>query len=85
MGTTAGQFVEELASRHRVLVIGGPAVIAHGFNRPTMDGDWRTCEAALTNPDSAVTEIATAYLREFAADGDPFSQALRANAPVPPA
>lgn len=39
MGTTAGKFVEELASRHRVLVIGGLAVIAHGLNRPTMDAD----------------------------------------------
>jgi hypothetical protein len=26
--------------------------------------DWRTCEAALTNPDSAVAEIAMGYLRE---------------------
>ncbi len=47
--------------------------------------DWRTCEAALSNPNSAVTELAMDYLREFAADGDPFSQALLANAPVPPA
>lgn len=39
MGTTAGQFIEALASRHRVLVIGGLAVIAHGFNRPTKDAD----------------------------------------------
>jgi hypothetical protein len=46
--------------------------------------DWRTCEAALINPDPAVTELAMSYLREFAADGDPFSQALLANAPVPP-
>lgn len=39
MGTTAGQFIATLASEHRVLVIGGLAVIAHGFNRPTMDAD----------------------------------------------
>jgi len=39
MGATAGQFIEKLASRHRVLVIGGLAVIAHGLNRPTMDAD----------------------------------------------
>lgn len=45
--------------------------------------DWRTCETALSNPDSAVREIALGYLREFAADGDPFSQAILANAPVP--
>ncbi len=47
--------------------------------------DWRTCQAALTNPDPEVTELAMSYLREFAADGDPFSQALLANTPVPPA
>ena len=47
--------------------------------------DWRTCEVALTHPDSAVKELAMGYLREFAADGDPFSQALLAHAPVPPA
>lgn len=39
MVTTAGQFIETLAERHRVLVIGGLAVIAHGFNRPTKDAD----------------------------------------------
>ncbi len=39
MGTTAGQFITALASEYRVLVIGGLAVIAHGFNRPTKDAD----------------------------------------------
>jgi hypothetical protein len=39
MGPTSGQFVAELASQQRVLVIGGLAVIAHGLNRPTMDAD----------------------------------------------
>jgi hypothetical protein len=39
MVTTAGQFIETLAARQRVLVIGGLAVIAHGFNRPTKDAD----------------------------------------------
>jgi hypothetical protein len=71
MGTTAGQFISTLTENHDIIVIGGLAVIAHGFNRPALDGDWRTCEAAPTIPDSAVTEIATGYLREFAADGDP--------------
>ena len=47
--------------------------------------DWRTCEVAINHPDFAVRELAMGYLREFAADGDPFSQALLANAPVPPA
>ncbi len=39
MGTTTGQFIAALADSHRVLVIGGLAVIAHGFNRPTKDAD----------------------------------------------
>ncbi len=47
--------------------------------------DWRTCEAALLNPDPGVRELALTYLREFAADGDPFSQAILAATPIPPA
>lgn len=39
MGTTTGKFITALAAEHRVLVIGGLAVIAHGFNRPTKDAD----------------------------------------------
>jgi len=39
MVATTGEFITALTSRHRVLVIGGLAVIAHGFNRPTMDAD----------------------------------------------
>jgi len=39
MVTPAGQFIAALANQHRVLVIGGLAVIAHGFNRPTKDAD----------------------------------------------
>jgi hypothetical protein len=39
MGTSTGEFIAALAAEHRVLVIGGLAVIAHGFNRPTKDAD----------------------------------------------
>lgn len=39
MGTTAGEFITALAVDYRVMVIGGLAVIAHGFNRPTKDAD----------------------------------------------
>ena len=39
MGTTTGEFVATLARERRVLVIGGLAVIAHGYNRPTKDAD----------------------------------------------
>lgn len=39
MGTSTGEFIAALAAENRVLVIGGLAVIAHGFNRPTKDAD----------------------------------------------
>jgi len=39
MGTPTDQFIRTLTSRHRVIVLGGLAVIAHGFNRPTKDAD----------------------------------------------
>ncbi len=32
-------FVRELARRHRVLMLGGMAIIAHGLSRPTKDSD----------------------------------------------
>lgn len=32
-------FTRELASRHRVILLGGMAIIAHGFSRPTKDSD----------------------------------------------
>ncbi len=140
MGTKAGEFIVALTERHDVIVIGGLAVIAHGFNRPTKDADiwldpidlaiskdltnrekdghdirfleskvrsrwiellptatsgeaeallerfvdWQTCEAALRNPDAAVREMALDFLREFAAEGDPFSQAILDDRMIPP-
>jgi hypothetical protein len=39
MGATAGEFIQELTRDHDVIVIGGLAIIAHGFNRPTKDAD----------------------------------------------
>jgi hypothetical protein len=45
--------------------------------------DWRTCQAALKNPDSQVQSLAMDYLREMAAEGDPFSQAILENRPIP--
>lgn len=168
MGTKTGEFIAALTGRHDVIVIGGLAVIAHGFNRPTKDADiwldpmessaawaavvegvcagfddisihtlpgwrrvsgqeitnrekdghdirfleskvrskwiellpaatkaeaeallerfvdWQTCEAALRNPDAAVREIALRFLSEFAAEGDPFSQAILDGRTIPP-
>lgn len=45
--------------------------------------DWRTCQSALLNPHPEVREMALGYLREFAADGDPFSQALLDERDIP--
>jgi hypothetical protein len=45
--------------------------------------DWRTCQAALQNPNAQVREMALKYLHEFAADGDPFSQAVLEQREVP--
>lgn len=39
METPTDQFVRTLTRRHRVIVLGGLAVIAHGFSRSTFDGD----------------------------------------------
>jgi hypothetical protein len=39
MGTPIDRFVRLLTSRHRVIVLGGLAVIAHGLSRSTYDGD----------------------------------------------
>lgn len=38
-GISTDDFVRELARRHRVLMLGGMAIIAHGFSRPTKDSD----------------------------------------------
>lgn len=39
MGTPTDTFVRKLTRGHRVIVLGGLAVIGHGLSRPTMDGD----------------------------------------------
>ncbi len=39
MAATLQQFLGRAATRQRVVVIGGLAVIAHGLSRPTKDGD----------------------------------------------
>jgi hypothetical protein len=39
MGTQTTDFIRALAIEHRIIVIGGLAVIAHGYNRPTKDAD----------------------------------------------
>jgi len=39
MDTPTDHFVRQLTRRHRVVVLGGLAVIAHGFSRSTYDGD----------------------------------------------
>ena len=45
--------------------------------------DWEVLSVALDHPSPEVRELALAHLREFAAEGDPFSQAILAGRPVP--
>jgi hypothetical protein len=87
METPTDNFIRDLTQRHRVIVLGGLAVIAHGFSRSTYDEDiwldpmgssteWQVRLPALQNPSPEVRELAMTHLREFAAAGDPFSQAI---------
>ena len=69
----ADVFIDELAARGRVLVLGGLAVIAHGLTRSTRDADHETCKAALANPHDGVRRLAVSTLRRFAEDGAPFA------------
>jgi hypothetical protein len=45
--------------------------------------DWEVLTVALEHPAAEVRELALAHLREFAAEGDPFSQAILAGLPLP--
>ena len=91
MGAKANDFITRLASTHRVVTIGGLAVIAHGRNRPTKDADvwlepfsspheWADhlclfCEKFLG--------LTLRCLQEMAAEGDPFCQAILKKRPIP--
>ncbi len=45
--------------------------------------DWQVCEHALENPSHSVRNYALHCLKEMAREGDPFSQALLENRPIP--
>ena len=45
--------------------------------------DWEVLSVAMSHPAPEVRELALEHLREFAAEGDPFSQAILAGRPVP--
>ncbi|MCF7675983.1 MAG: hypothetical protein K9N23_09215 [Akkermansiaceae bacterium] len=45
--------------------------------------DWEVLSVALDHSEPEVRELALSHLREFAAEGDPFSQAILAGRPVP--
>jgi len=45
--------------------------------------EWQVLVAALENPSDEVRELAMTHLREFAAAGDPFSQAILAGREIP--
>ena len=45
--------------------------------------DWEVLTVALEHPAEEIRELARTHLREFAAEGDPFSQAILAGRPIP--
>lgn len=45
--------------------------------------DWEVLSVALNHPAPEIRELTLSHLREFAAEGDPFSQAILAGRPVP--
>lgn len=45
--------------------------------------EWQVLQSALENPDAEVRELAMTHLREFAAAGDPFSQAILEGREIP--
>ena len=62
MAATLQQFLARSATRQRVVVLGGLAIIAHGYSRPTKDGDaWLE---PLASPD-VWAERVRETLREF--------------------
>lgn len=45
--------------------------------------DWEVLSVAMNHPAPEIRELAMEHLREFAAEGDPFSQAILAGRPIP--
>ena len=45
--------------------------------------DWEVLSVAMNHPAPEIRELAMDHLREFAAEGDPFSQAILAGRPIP--
>jgi len=62
MAATLQQFLARVTAHQRVVVLGGLAVIAHGFSRPTKDGDaWLDPLASPAEWAQALREV----LRDF--------------------
>lgn len=65
------EVITRLASRERVVMIGGLAVIAHGLSRSTKDA-----KEGLGNTLPEVREVIWREIEKLAADGDPFANEL---------
>jgi hypothetical protein len=62
MAATLQQFLARAATRQRVVVLGGLAVIAHGYSRPTKDGDaWLEPLGSLGEWAEALRETLSAF------------------------
>ena len=56
------ELTQELATHHRVLMLGGLAVISHGHSRPTYDADiWLDPDYSCDDWAEAVTDILSGY------------------------
>lgn len=62
MGTHTDRFIHLLTQRHRVIVLGGLAVIGHGLSRATYDGDiWLEPMADSDAWADALAEVTTTF------------------------
>ncbi len=58
MAIPVQRFVDELTTRHRVIVVGGLAVIGHGLSRPTKDVDlWLEPMPSIRDWAEAIEEV----------------------------
>jgi hypothetical protein len=76
------QFLESLVRKHYAEVLPTASIgeVKALFARYL---DWQVCEHALKNPSQEVKDYTLQSLQEMADEGDPFSQAILKNRPIP--
>ena len=62
MAATVQSFIDQLTLNHRVVVLGGVAVIAHGYSRHTQDADiWLDPMSSAEEWADAVLSVCTKF------------------------